>query len=366
MEIRRASREDFLQINSLYDEVYEGYYPLPETMNRKIFEWIVEEDLWLLALDGGKIIASLIFAGNEVNEICKCYGAAVKMEYSSRGIMTKLHSYGEELLKYPIYYALARMDSLAPQKILKKLGFVGLGIFPNAMRIKTLETHGLFACYKGDILNLRSEPTLIEPIRRIYALVRGILKLGNADIEPVRLKRRGESIDFYISTSKSVNWEYKDYKEQGILLFDFFPFYEPNMKFYTKNRSTEIFAYYNPKAAHIYITGMKTDEEILDVLESISDSALTLGCSYIEIVIPVNRLDAQIAAYNSDFLPSAYFPAFKKEGDKRVDCIVACRLLVPPSFKKILKEDMNRDFVKAYCDIYTEKMERDVYEWIYR
>jgi hypothetical protein len=366
IEIRGASKEDFCEISTLYTKVYEGYYPIPETTDVKLFRQAVENHFWLVALKDGKIIASLILAGDGENGICKCYGAVVEKEFQSRKIMLELHKHAEEMTDYPVYYAISRTNSLAPQRILKQLGFAGAGIFPNAMRIKSLETQGLFVSYKKDALKARKKPILITPTSKLYKLVKNALNLGEASFVSKRIKKNGNFLDFCVTSVSGIKWEYKNYKEENLLQCDFFPFYEPNLKLYTEDRSTEVFIHYNPKAGYVYLLGVKSDNNLLSVLEGVADFALSLECFYIEMVIPADNIELQAAAYNADFLPCAYFPAFKKEGDKRVDQIVSSRLLVPPSFKRVHLEDMNREFVKAYCDVYTKKMRKDIYAWLYR
>jgi len=364
--IREVEKKDFGDINRLYNDVYEGFYPLPETYNKKIFDDTLNDDshLWLVSEDEeGKIIASLILVGNRERDICKCYGAAVRREFQGKEVMYELHSEAERRLKCRIYYAIARMNSIAPQKLLKKLGFMPFGIFPNAMRIKEVETHGLFVSYKGDIIKEREKPVIIKPFEAIYSCASDILHLGEAEIVQESEIHQGRAVDLRMSTAPSVSMEWMDYVNYGSLELSYFPFFKPNLKLYSNDLSTEIFVYYNPMAAHMYILGIKTIDPMYDVLEGIASAALSMGCYYIECVVPAELPEIQSAMYESGFLPSAYFPAFKKKDGSRCDCFINCRLLLPPSFREVHAEDMNKRFLKAYSDIYIGRVRKDLYGW---
>ena len=366
MEIKEIEKKDFSDINKLYNEVYKGYYPLPETYNKKIFDEVVDDDshFWLVAEEEGKPVASLIMVGSRKRGVCKCYGAAIRKDFQAKGIVYTLHKEAEKMAKYPIYYAIARMNVVTPQKLLRKLDFYPLGIFPNAMRVKDVETHGLFVSYRGDMLKERKRPVIIEPIREIYDCARDVLNLDAADTVPlIREEHPRNPVDFRINTSPTVRWEWADYRGQEVLIMDYFPFFEPNMKLYSEDMTSEVFIHYSPTSAHMYVLGIKSENDLREVFEGISNVALSFGCYYIELVAPTSSPDLQSAMYLSDFLPSAYFPAFKKARTFREDCFIACKLLLPPQFGNVHVDDMNKNFLRAYCDIYTEKIRREVYGW---
>ncbi|MDY6985463.1 MAG: GNAT family N-acetyltransferase [Candidatus Thermoplasmatota archaeon] len=366
MIIRNVEKKDFGEINRLYNDVYEGFYPLPETYNKKIFDEALDDDshLWLVSEDeGGKIVASIILVGNREKDICKCYGAAVKKEFQEKGVMYELHSEAEKRSECRMYYSIARMNNMAPQKLLRKLGFMPFGIFPNAMRVKTVETHGLFVSYKGGIIEEREKPVIIKPFEAIYSCASDILHLGKAEIVEESGIHPGRAVDLRMSVAPSVSMEWTDYMNYGSIELSYFPFFKPNLKLYSSDLSTEIFIYYNPMAAHMYILGIKTTDPMYDVLEGIASAALSMGCYYIECVVPAESPELQSAMYESGFLPSAYFPAFKKKDGSRSDCFINCRLLLPPSFREVRTDDMNKRFLKAYSDIYTERVRRDLYGW---
>jgi N-acetylglutamate synthase-like GNAT family acetyltransferase len=363
--IREAEKKDFGEINRLYNDVYEGFYPLPETYNKRVFDETIDDGshLWMVAEEEGEIIASIILVGNKERELCKCYGAAVRNEFQKKGVLYELHMETERRAQYRIYYAIARMNHMAPQKLLKKLGFMPFGIFPNAMRVREVETHGLFASYKGNIMEERKKPVIIRPFEGMHSCASGIMNLGDADIVEEADVCSDGRIDLRMSTAPSLRGEMANYADYGALKLSYFPFFQPNLKLYSENLSTEVFVYHNPMAAHMYILGIKTTEPMCSVLEGIASAALSTGCYYIECVVPAESPEMQSAMYESNYIPSAYFPAFKEEGGTRSDCFITCRLLLPPSFKWVHTDDMNKKFLGVYSDMYIERVRKDLYEW---
>ncbi len=361
MIIREVEKKDFGDINRLYNDVYEGFYPLPETYNRRTFEETTNDTshLWLVAEEDKKIIASLLLVGNRDRDLCKFYGAAVAKEFQKKGILYEIHREAERRVEYGIYYAIARMNYLAPQKLLEKLGFMPLGIFPNAMRVKEVETHGLFVTYRNAPRE-RKRPVIIKPFEGLYSCASRLLDLGEADVVPEGPASSVErSVDLKIGMSPSVSGEWNSYMEDGALELSYFPFFVPNLKLYSDNLSTEVFIYHNPMAAHIYVLGIKTSDPMVEVLNGIASAALSMGCYYIESVLPAESPELQSAMYDAGYLPSAYFPAFKKD----TDCFVACKLLLPPSFRWVHADEMNKSFLSAYSELYIERMRRDLYGW---
>jgi RimJ/RimL family protein N-acetyltransferase len=369
IEIRKAGEEDFTKISSLYDRVYGGLYPVSEASNPEEFKKIIQDrnHLWLIALKENRLVGSLVFAIDGDNGISKCYGAVVEPSEQNSGIMHKINSYGIESIKNSdIFYAVARAGVRAPQRVLQKLGFAPLGIFPNAMRIRRLETHGLLACFKNKALEERQIPSLIQPAIRLYDLIKPRLGLHAANQVEVKVENNDLAVDLNIDSTPSVKDQYYRCKAEKRLLYDYYPFYEPNLRFYTSDGQNEAFTFHNSRASFLYVLGVKTKTERKDptqILESVAEAALGLNCSYIEMVVPSNDPGLQSAAYSANFLPSAYFPAFKKDGKLRTDCLITARLLVPPSFKSINNGDIYGDFINTYCDIYTERIRREICAW---
>jgi L-amino acid N-acyltransferase YncA len=361
MNIKTATEEDFLKIRALYQKVYAGNYPVNETDDPEEFERAINDGKheWLLAIEENDIIGSLILAFDKPRSLVKWYGAAVDPRARRKGVLSALNQRGlESSQNYQVRYAVARAEYPAPNEALLKCGFKPLGIFPNAMKIRKLETHGLLGNISPDAIKNRKTPVLIEPSERIFSILNSSNDLGEAEIVDIDLDYTYQSTEFEVVPGEDVKKEYYNEKSKSQLLFDYYPFFEPNLKCRAVDGSGEVYMYHNQKAALLYIHGLKTIQgigQVYELLESLADFALQLGSYYIELVVPADNPELQAAAYKANYLPCAYFPAFKKEENLRKDCIIASRVLVVPSFQKLKNGKIYKPFIETYCKTYTKK-----------
>jgi len=88
IEIREAKLEDVSQIAQLYQEVWGDKYPFPDYIKESEIEKTIRENecIWMLALDGGKVVGSATCAYNKWNNSAEFGRGVIKKEYRSQHI----------------------------------------------------------------------------------------------------------------------------------------------------------------------------------------------------------------------------------------------------------------------------------------
>lgn len=370
--VRAASDTDMNGIRKLYYDVYGGRYTLDEVNDKDKMKWVIHDPnyLWLVALDAEQIVGSLIFVADPLHRVGKLFAGVVHPQYQGKHLLQNMLKFTvthelETENRVDLMYAVHRTVSLAPQIVLDKMGFVGLGIFPNVHRVRKFETHGLKAIFHQAALENRiTPPKIIPQVYPIFKITGKLLNLGEGvEIFDSPLPDHPEArIEFLIERSKEVEWEYYETRDQGDLMLDYFPFHYPNVKLYTKDQDTQVFMVFHPSDGHACLLGLKTTRaDLINVLNATADYAESLGSKYLEVLIPAQDPVLQKLAYRAYFLPCAYFPAFKlgPEG-KRLDYIVASRSFVPINFKGVHLDDQTRPYLLAFYKIYSNRLLEDI------
>ena len=408
--LRQGTEADMNDLKKLYFDVYGGRYTLPEVTNRDKMKWVLNDPnyFWLLACCYDRLIGSVIFVVDKKDRVGKSLAGVVIPQFEGKHVMLSLMTSGlnyvmEKQNWCDLQYAVVRTVSLAPQKMLSKLGFVGLGIFPNVRKIKGYETHGLAALFKPNTLAARQQtPILIPPVEQIFKITSSVLKLGRAKVKgqeqfssrikmqlkkiqelpnivkgtykqkkqavkpgniPV-IKTSNQEIELIIEKSKEVEWEYYLLRDKGVLLAEFFPFHYPNVKLHTIDQSTEVFLNFQEIDGHADLLGIKTDRnDIAYLLNRVGDYAESLGIKYLEMLVSAYDPDLQQAAYIANFLPCAYVPAFRMgENGERLDYVVMFRSFVPLTFGGLKLTDKTKPYLAAFYKIYTKRLMEEIEE----
>lgn len=397
--LRPAREEDMVNLKRLYFDVYGGRYTLPEVTDRDKMKWVIHDPnyLWLLACEKKELVGAIIFVVDRKHRVGKSMAAVVASRFQGKHVMQSLMQRGlrylmEEKDWCDLQYAVVRTVSVAPQKMLAKLGFVGLGVFPNVRRIKGYETHGLAALFKSKALAARRRtPILIPPVEEIFRVTSSLLSLGKARVHQIapharplriptpwgRSRRRkgkggepaskppmagGGEVEFLIERSKEVEWEYYRLRDAGDLVAEFFPFHYPNVKLHTRDHKTEVFLNFQEVDGHADLLGVKTDRpDLAGLLLRVGEYAESMGVKYLETLVSAYDPALQHAAYRAHFLPCAYFPAFRMgEERERLDYVVMFRSFVPLGFGGLKLTDKTKPYLVAFYKIYTRRLMEEI------
>ncbi|MFP5503422.1 MAG: N-acetyltransferase family protein [Candidatus Sericytochromatia bacterium] len=357
LTLRRATPEDAEAIWQLYHRVYGGSYTLPIiNLRAKREEALQDPDCYWLVCEAepGLIVGSVIFLVDAGNRNAKVFAAAVDDEYRRGHVAFELIEAGIQKLMYEsrivdAIYATTRTRTMGPDNLLKKLGFMSLGIFPNVHRLATYETHGLKALFHPEAFATRRKlPQLIPEVAGFYETIRKSYGLEPAEIVPIedRLKLR------IVSDPAQVKEEYDRCRESQALLLDFFPFHPPTHLLTSDQGHVKAFLNREGKDGHAVVVGLQVARVAVQHLEHIFnvvfETAQTMGIDYLELLISAYEPKQQRAALSAKFLPCAYFPAMRQTALAREDILVFARSILPLDFSHVQMTPRDRRFLDVY------------------
>ena len=364
--IRRAGPQDAKRIRALYNEVYQGKYPLSIIYDaHETLESLAREDTyWLVSEAGRQIVGSVIFHVDPVAQLAKVFAGVVHPAFRGEGLTERAITLGRKHLldetgQAQSVYATARTVSPAPQKLLHNLGFKELGIFPNVRKIDNYETHCLTVYYKeGALARRMARPRLPLTLKPFYSIVQRAAGLEDAEWHDLPLAPsspyQGGWLEFeVIEAEKFILKRWRELKAQGKLRMQFFPFHEPNLLLVSEDQSAEIFLHYSRPDHHAVIIG--GHESVPDLTRLLNSLVLCLeehGVRYVELLCDAYHPRVLKQVMDARFLPSAYYPAMRWKRGKGRDCIVFSKSFVVLDFKNIAASGLFRDYLREYFSLW--------------
>ncbi len=352
--MRRATPDDAEGIFRLYQLIYEGTYTLPivnlRDERRRALEdpntwWLIDE------ADDGQLVGSVIFSVDPLIRCGKVFAAVTHPEYRRGEVM--YHTIGagvEEIMNrerlVDVIYATTRTKSIGPSGLLRKLGFISLGLFPNVHRLAEYETHGLMAIFHDEAFAKRERlPKLIPEVSGFYDIIRRGFDLEPSEIVPV-----ADRLKLFVLKGAQAAEAYESDRASGELLLHFFPFHRPNILLSTESGSIRAFINREGKDGHGVVVGLRTDRESVahleHVLDVVFDTACEIGIEYLELLVDAYSPKHQRAALSAGYLPCAYFPAFEMvESGQRKDYLVFARSQAPLNFSNVQMTQRDRQFL---------------------
>ncbi|HEY9722703.1 MAG TPA: hypothetical protein V6D47_11860, partial [Oscillatoriaceae cyanobacterium] len=354
--LRRATIDDAEAIWQLYHRVYNGNYTLPIVNLRGQREEALQDPncLWLV-IEGpeGGLVGSVIFLVDPIQRCGKVFAAAVDSEVRRGNLAFEMLTAGIQGLMYDsrtcdVIYATTRTRTMGPDALLRKLGFISLGIFPNVHRLTSYETHGLKALFHPDAFaNRRRLPQLIPEVAGFYDIIRRSYGLEPAEIFPIpdRLKLR-------VERGAIVEQAYAQAQADKSLLLDFFPFHPPTHMFVSESGTVKAFLNHEGKDGHGVLVGLQVDRAEVQHLEHlfnvVFETGRTIGIDYMEVLVSAYEPKHQRAALSANFLPCAYFPSMEQAGDAREDYLIFARSVLPLDFSNVHLTPRDRHFLDVY------------------
>ncbi|MEA3306845.1 MAG: hypothetical protein U9Q34_03570 [Elusimicrobiota bacterium] len=366
--IRLAKVSDMRRIQMMYAEVYGVNYSIPLIIDRDLMRDAIEnnEFYWLVAESKSRIIASLVYVVDAKRRLSKAFGAVVSREYREHDLaQTMMKLTLDDITKnrnlVDLVYATTRTTNLAPQKLTESLGFLKLGVFPNTHKVYENETHCLTAYYTEEVWGKRKKtPIIIEQILPFYRLVQKQIELEEPKIKDVKkdfsLVEEKKNLDFEIIMAPNfIKDRFSRTKGSNFFRRIFMPFHEPNLLFITPDQSTEVYLSYSEKDKYSVILGGSTKERADVILESVSRVLNNMNMAYVEVVLDAYEPELHYRAMLARFIPSGYFPAAKKVGSSRHDCIIFSRTFEALDFSNVKVTSLYKIFLQEYVKLW-EKM----------
>lgn len=368
--IECATLKDIKILLHMYFQTYGADYPLRIGTDKEYMRVAIEDKnnfLWIVAKDEdlhSRIVASTIFQIDRYNKLAKVIGVVVSQKYQGKHISSLLIDYGTKLLLAPPHslhsiYTTTRTLSLSSQRMFLNNGYMPLGIFPNAHKLKSYETLTLMAKFNEGILDQRQYvATISEKIKPILKFSNRIF--GKKENEP---NRKSIHKEYHIkhSSKDDISFEFihapQFVEKRFNSLFkvnsdeSFYPFELPNLLI-ASNTGIELYASFTKKDN--YCSLIACNRPIVEYghhLKRLIFQLRDFGASYIETLV---RLDWDLAIeylLRNQFLPSAIYPALRKGDDgKFYDYLILSRTMQPLDFSEMNVDHSFKPYIDQYVD----------------
>jgi len=362
VRLRRAKMADKTELIALYQALYGEDYPLEIVREPGVFERHIRAAsyFWPIVVANKQIVGSVIFCVDRLQSVIKVYGAVIHPDWQGHDIMRQAIVAGLDYLRdtgsaCDVVYATTRTVSPAPERLVRRIGFKTLGIFPNVRKVQRYETHGLNVYYHRDTLAKRlTNPRLIPQVKDFYLIAKDICELPDDPIvERVELPTvEPRNLNFKtIDDPKEVRRRFELLYETKMLRFSFFPFHEPHLCLESDDGGTAVFLHHNQFDNYGCILGLRTDRHDMESkLHQVCDEGIRLELRYIKLLVSAFDSLKQRQAWDAHFLPCAYFPAMKPfENDKRMDYLVFSRSFENLDFTCLeLSSEEGERFLEAF------------------
>jgi hypothetical protein len=367
---------DIDELLQLYFAVYGKNYPLALGSDREVMTRMIASPhtLWRVAreLDSGRIIGSAVIDTDPVHRIGKLEGVVVHPDWRAGRIAHRMIAeVTAEVLdgegRVDSVYATTRTLSKSPKLMCLHNGFKALGIFPNAHKIQHHETLTLLARHREGILGRRHEirrvPERLGPIVDVLRKVTGLSHEPEIIPETARAPRERRTavpeLEFIYAPAFVLKRSLETFREPAER---FYPFHSPNLLISATDGSFEAYAYISKVDRYCTLIGFTPGLlDIAERLDPLIEQLTDFGASYIEVLLPIECYQEIGALLDRSFLPSAIYPAMRREGELWLDYIIMSRSMEPLDFRGMAIDSSFKPFVDQYVDLW-KKMYLDTLE----
>jgi GNAT superfamily N-acetyltransferase len=327
---------------------------------------------WLIMRDqtNGLIAGSIVFELDRINKVAKISAMVVHPEYQGLGIASQLVAFGDRLISpdgsFNSIYTTARTQSIGPQLVFLREGFLPLGIFPNAHKLRWRETTTLLAKFKPGVLGKRARteniPQKILPLYSVLHQKFPHLEIPETSPSPAKGFKKLSRQDASFEAIFAPEYVLRQFKAQVRISDRFYPFHLPNLLLAETGGNIEVFAYVNKVDGYctlIYCN--RPIYEIEDYLPVILEELHECGVSYVEVLIGADRFHSLEALLRMQFLPSALYPAMREENGRTYDYVIMSHTIEPLDFRGMAIEQTFKPYIDQYVSLW-KKMHLDTLE----
>lgn len=376
ISIEVAKLENIEELLKLYFMTYGHNYPIAYGSDPVAAAAAIKSDScqWLVAKDkarGGIIVGSIVFELDIFHKVGKVLGLVVHPDYRKVGIASRLAEWGDKLLsaKGPLnsLYTTTRTQSIGPQVIFLREGYLPLGIFPNSHKIRKFETTTLLAKYKAGVLERRVPtpkiPQSLVPLYKVVQKQYPELDIPESATLPERSIKKYSPWDGDFEAMFAPHFVLNRFKQQVTdPSAQFYPFHLPNLLLADTSGKVEVFAYYNELDRYCtFISCNQPMYALHEVFPALFERLRSLGISYVEVLIGADRFESLEVLLRAQFLPSALYPAMREVDGNTYDYVVMTRTMEPLDFVGMAIEKSFKPYVDQYLSLW-KKMHLDALE----
>jgi hypothetical protein len=377
-----AKISDIDELLKLYFEVYGNSYPVSYGTDAKVMADAIQssEHVWLTTRDiaSGTLVGSVVFELDPVNKVAKIVALVTHPGFRNKRLASQMIDTQTATLLGPegtmnSVYATTRTVSIGVQLIFTRSGFLSLGIFPNAHKLREYETTTLFAKFREGVLARRDSviqiPAKLGPIYEVLGkhIATHGLPVSRTKTEPPAIAP-GKPPAYYGDASEfeivdAPEYVRRRFAETYTDPYDrFYPFHQPNRLITSRDGKTEVYVHFS--RADRYCAMLTVNSPIHEMgarIPSILSAMRDHGASYFEILIGVEHQRSIETLILHRFLPSAIYPAMTETNGKLNDFVVMSRSMEPLNFQGMTIDHSFKPYVDQYVELW-KKMYLDSLE----
>lgn len=259
-----------------------------------------------------------------------------------------------------VIYTTTKTFTLKQQEMTLNMGFKIMGILPTSGGKDDSQVNGLTAYFCDGVLNERrhSEFSLHPIVVPFYELVR-----KECGLEPLPVAEKPEmgTLEFepmpqleLIYAPNYVGEKFRKVRDRKSLSIHFYPFTQPNAIITDAKEKVEIYVKIVDESRMATIIGERLDVSVnpTELYSKVSHMLNARNVNYIEVINDAADIWGIEAITMAGFLPCAYFPCLKDQGDFRRDYVVLARSFERPFAETTTQFEVHHTFLDFFKEYY--------------
>ncbi|MCF3101878.1 GNAT family N-acetyltransferase [Streptomyces roseoverticillatus] len=358
--VEQAAPGDIAELRQLYYAVYGPHYPTALGTDPAVMARLIEDPhtLWLVTRcpRTGALTGSAAVHGEPGSRLGRLEGLAVHPGQRGSGIAGLLT---DALCRRTLdagrldsVYATVRTVSAGPQRVVSRNGFRPMGILPNAVDLDSRESLALYARYSPGVLERRAlvaeVPAPLLPLLRTAERTLGISYEHTRATAPAPAPAAPPAAELeMIEAPAFVRRRFRDRFPDAANWF--YPLHTPNVLLVSDDGSFEVYGCLNRAGGYCALVAAHPGPAAAAAhLEPVTRALTRAGAGYVEALLPLDRHDLLSAGLAQGFIPSALYPAMRREGDGFHDYVVMSRTTEQIDFRGMVADAALQPFLDSY------------------
>lgn len=339
IEYRRAGVVDAFSLMKLHQVAVSDVFQDPLLLDYKQLCREIESPLsiWVVAERDKQVYAALSILLDSEHGIAKVNRFLVDPKWHDSDLLLKgavplfIRYLGGKGIE--VVYTTTHTVPLVQQELTLELGFRVLGIFPAVSGSEPWKVIGLTGFFFDGVLGSRryTDFALHPKVHPIFEITRrqcSLASLPVGDVPDVDVSgfEPLPPLEFLYAPS-FVSQHYRRLRERGFLSVNFYPFHEPNALITDPEERIEIFIRMMPESRSAAIIGERLDRPVnpAELYDRLALMVNRRGISFVEVINDAADIVGIDLICRAGYIPCAYFPSFKRQGEGRRDYVVMAR-----------------------------------------
>lgn len=365
---RKAEERDVFPLMRLFqlslhtgqkDSIFLDYIKLSNAL-------ISDDSSWIVGEKDGSLLACFSILLDKENRLAKINRLYIDPNWENwsqllRDALPLLINYlTDKKRQIEVIYTTTRTFTLRQQEMTLSMGFKILGILPVSGGVDASQVNGLTAYFCDGVLKERrhSEFSLHPIVKPFYELVR-----QECGLEPLPIAERPQmgTLEFeelpeleLIHAPNYVGEKFRKVRDRKSLAIHFYPFTRPNALITDAEEKVEIYVKIMDDSRMATIIGERLDLSVnpTELYSKVSHMLNALNINYIEVINDAADVWGIEAITTAGFLPCAYFPCLKDQGETRRDYVVLARSFERPFAETSTPFEVHHTFLDFFKEYY--------------